>query len=158
MRDKVRGFQNGQVRRGVVSAITRFGIFVDIGGVDGMVSAANASWLRFERFEDLVRVGQDVLVMVLDVDPVRLRVSVSLKAVQEDPLIEFARTRLGEVFTGPVTLITPPGVFVELAPGVEGLVPTGEFPDGSRPAEGQDLRVRLCDIDLENRRLTLGLA
>ncbi|GLX97905.1 hypothetical protein Hesp01_58550 [Herbidospora sp. NBRC 101105] len=77
LRAIVEKFEHGQVCRGVVIAIMRFGIFVDIGGVDGMVSAANASsW----RFEDLVLVGQEVTVTVLDVDLDRLRISLSLTA------------------------------------------------------------------------------
>ncbi|WP_459805537.1 S1 RNA-binding domain-containing protein [Herbidospora sp. RD11066] len=158
LRDKAEKLECGQVCRGVVSAVMRFGIFVDIGGVEGMVSAANASWRWFERFEDITEVGQEVVVMVLDVDLDRLRISLSLKALQEDPLIAFARTQLGEVFTGPVTEVVPPGAFVELAPGFEGVLPTAEFPDGEPPAEGQRLRVRLRDINLKSRRLTLGPA
>ncbi|WP_268903503.1 S1 RNA-binding domain-containing protein [Herbidospora solisilvae] len=80
LRAIVEKFEHGQVCRGVVMAIMRFGIFVDIGGVDGMVSAANASSRRFERFEDLVQVGQEVTVTVLDVDLDRLRISLSLIA------------------------------------------------------------------------------
>nr|WP_169806452.1 S1 RNA-binding domain-containing protein [Herbidospora sakaeratensis] len=83
LRAIVEKFEHGQVCRGVVTTITWFGIFVDIGGVDGMVSAANASRRRFERFEDLVRVGQEVVVTILDVDLDRLRISLSLTAWED---------------------------------------------------------------------------
>lgn len=154
----LRSLERGQARRGVVRSIERFGVFVDLGGVDGLVSMAELSWTQFDDASEVVRVGQEVVVEVLDVDLERERMTLSLKALQVDPLIEVARTRLGEVVTGPVTKVLPLGVFVEVADGIEGLVHVSEFSDGLLPDEGQDLRVQIADINLRRHRTRLTLA
>ncbi|TDD12123.1 S1 RNA-binding domain-containing protein [Nonomuraea deserti] len=141
----LRSFGRGQVCTGVVSLIRQFGVFVDLGGVDGMVNMTELSWRRFDDPSEVVQAGQEIVVMVLDVDLEGERMSLSLKALQEDPLVEVARTRLGEVLRAPVTKVIPFGAFVEVADGVEGLVQVSEFADGRLPAEGQELSVRIAD-------------
>ncbi|MFD0688001.1 S1 RNA-binding domain-containing protein [Actinomadura fibrosa] len=153
----LRALEVGRVCRGVVRSIERFGVFVDVGGVVGLVSVAELAWRRFGDASEVVRVGQEVVVEVLDVDLDRERVSLSLKALQPDPLVEVARSRLGDVVTGPVTKVVPFGVFVEVDDGVEGLVHASEFADGVLPGEGRELRVRIADINLRSRRVRLTL-
>ncbi|MFI6995750.1 S1 RNA-binding domain-containing protein [Nonomuraea wenchangensis] len=154
----LRSFELGQVCRGVVSSIKPFGVFVDLGGVDGMVNMAELSWRRFGDPSEVVEVGQEIVVMVLDVDLERERMSLSLKALQDDPLVELARTRLGAVLRAPVTNVIPFGVFVEIGDGIEGLVHISEFPDGELPSEGHELLVRIADINLGRHRARLELA
>ncbi|MFC5819668.1 S1 RNA-binding domain-containing protein [Nonomuraea harbinensis] len=151
-------FEQGQVRRGLVRSIERFGVFVDLDGAEGFVNVAELSWRRFEDTGEIVRIGQEVVGMVLHVDLEREQVSLSLKALQDDPLVEIARTRLGEVITGPVTKVVPFGVFVKVVDGLEGLVHISEFSDGRVLTEGEELTVRLSDINLLHHRLRLTLA
>src|SRR3954449_1789536 len=96
--------QKGQVRSGVVSSIVNFGAFVDLGGVDGLVHVSELSWKHIDHPSEVVEVGQEVTVEVLDVDMDRERVSLSLKATQEDPWQHFARThQIGQIVPGKVT-------------------------------------------------------
>ncbi|WP_331773419.1 S1 RNA-binding domain-containing protein (plasmid) [Embleya sp. NBC_00888] len=97
-----------------------------MGGLDGMVSAANLSWARFDHFSEVARVGQSVTVVVLAIDRDRERVSLSLKDPEPDPLVAFARSRFGEEVPGIVDRIIPPGVVVRLDAGVHGLVPADD--------------------------------
>ena len=112
----------GQVRSGVVSSIVNFGAFVDLGGVDGLVHVSELSWKHIDHPSEVVEVDE-VTVEVLDVDMDRERVSLSLKATQEDPWQHFARTHaIGQVVPGKVTKLVPFGAFVRVDDGIEGLV------------------------------------
>ncbi len=154
----------GQVRTGVVSSIVNFGAFIDLGGVDGLVHVSELSWKHIEHASEVVEVGQEVTVEVLEVDQDRERVSLSLKATQEDPWQLFARTHaIGQYIPGKVTKIVPFGAFVRVADGIEGLVHISEL--SSKHVEhadqvvsvNQDVFVKLIDIDLERRRISLSL-
>ena len=124
----------GQIRKGVVSSIVNFGAFVDLGGVDGLVHVSELSWKHIDHPGEVVEVGQEVTVEVLDVDMDRERVSLSLKATQEDPWQQFARThQIGQVVPGRVTKLVPFGAFVRVEEGIEGLVHISEL---GRPARG----------------------
>ena len=115
--------QKSQVRSGVVSSIVNFGAFVDLGGVDGLVHVSELSWKHIDHPSEVVEVGQEVTVEVLDVDLDRERVSLSLKATQEDPWQQFARThQINQVVPGRVTKLVPFGAFVRVDEGIEGLV------------------------------------
>src|SRR5437899_849626 len=104
--------QKGQVRKGVVSSIVNFGAFVDLGGVDGLVHVSELSWKHIDHPSEVVEVGQEVTVEVLDVDMDRERVSLSLKSTQEDPWQQFARMhQIGQVVPGRVTKLGPLGAF-----------------------------------------------
>ncbi|MEN9971582.1 MAG: ribosomal protein [Actinomycetota bacterium] len=127
----------GQIRTGVVSSIVNFGAFIDLGGVDGLVHVSELSWKHIEHASEVVEIGQEVTVEVLEVDQDRERVSLSLKATQEDPWQVFARSHaIGQYAPGKVTKIVPFGAFVRVADGIEGLV---------------------HNIDLERRRISLSL-
>ncbi len=154
----------GQVRKGVVSSIVNFGAFVDLGGVDGLVHVSELSWKHIDHPSEVVEVGQEVEVEVLDVDLDRERVSLSLKATQEDPWRQFARTHaIGQVVPGRVTKLVPFGAFVRVDEGIEGLVHISELAE--RHVEipeqvvnvGDEIMVKVIDIDLERRRISLSL-
>ena len=154
----------GQVRTGVVSSIVNFGAFVDLGGVDGLVHVSELSWKHIDHPSEVVEVGQEVTVEVLDIDLDRERVSLSLKATQEDPWRQFARThQIGQVVPGRVTKLVPFGSFVRVQDGIEGLVHISELAE--RHVEipeqvvqvGDELLVKVIDIDLERRRISLSL-
>ncbi len=154
----------GQIRSGVVSSIVNFGAFVDLGGVDGLVHVSELSWKHIDHPSEVVEVGQEVTVEVLDVDMDRERVSLSLKATQEDPWQHFARThQIGQVTPGRVTKLVPFGAFVRVEEGIEGLVHISELAE--RHVEipeqivqvGDEIFVKVIDIDLERRRISLSL-
>ncbi|MBO3725752.1 30S ribosomal protein S1 [Actinomyces bowdenii] len=156
--------QKGQVRSGVVSSIVNFGAFVDLGGVDGLVHVSELSWKHIDHPSEVVEVGTEVTVEVLDVDFDRERVSLSLKATQEDPWQAFARTHaIGQVVPGKVTKLVPFGAFVRVEDGIEGLVHISEL--AQRHVEvpeqvakvGDEVFVKVIDIDLDRRRISLSL-
>ena len=153
--------QKGQIRKGVVSSIVNFGAFVDLGGVDGLVHVSELSWKHIDHPGEVVEVGQDVTVEVLDVDMDRERVSLSLKSTQEDPWQQFARThQIGQVVPGRVTKLVPFGAFVRVEEGIEGLVHISELAE--RHVEipeqvvqvGDEIFVKIIDIDLDRRRIS----
>ncbi|MEU6857464.1 30S ribosomal protein S1 [Glycomyces sp. NPDC046736] len=154
----------GQVRKGTVSSIVNFGAFVDLGGVDGLVHVSELSWKHIDHPSEVVEVGQPVEVEVLEVDLDRERVSLSLKATQEDPWRQFARTHaIGQIVPGKVTKLVPFGAFVRVEDGIEGLVHISELAE--RHVEvpeqvvkvGSDAMVKVIDIDLDRRRISLSL-
>lgn len=156
--------QKGQIRSGVVSSIVNFGAFVDLGGVDGLVHVSELSWKHIDHPSEVVEVGQEVTVEVLDVDMDRERVSLSLKATQEDPWQHFARThQLNQVVPGKVTKLVPFGAFIRVDEGIEGLVHISELAERhiELPEQivqvGDELFVKVIDIDLERRRISLSL-
>ncbi|MGH8835790.1 MAG: S1 RNA-binding domain-containing protein, partial [Actinomycetes bacterium] len=145
-------------------SIVNFGAFVDLGGVDGLVHVSELSWKHIDHPSEVVEVGQEVTVEVLDVDMDRERVSLSLKATQEDPWQQFARTHaIGQVVPGRVTKLVPFGAFVRVDEGIEGLVHISELAE--RHVEipeqvvqvGDEIFVKVIDIDLERRRISLSL-
>ncbi|MDO4927783.1 MAG: 30S ribosomal protein S1 [Corynebacterium sp.] len=156
--------QKGQVRKGVISSIVNFGAFVDLGGVDGLVHVSELSWKHIDHPSEVVTVGDEVTVEVLDVDLDRERVSLSLKATQEDPWRVFARTHaVGQIVPGKVTKLVPFGAFVRVEEGIEGLVHISEL--AQRHVEvpdqvvnvGDEAMVKVIDIDLDRRRISLSL-
>ncbi len=156
--------QAGQIRKGVVSSIVNFGAFVDLGGVDGLVHVSELSWKHIDHPSEVVEVGQEVTVEVLSVELDRERVSLSLKATQEDPWQAFARThQIGQIVPGKVTKLVPFGAFVRVEEGIEGLVHVSELAERHVEIPEQvvqvndDVMVKIIDIDLERRRISLSL-
>ena len=156
--------QKGQVRSGTISSIVNFGAFVDLGGVDGLVHVSELSWKHIDHPSEVVAVGDEVTVEVLEIDNDRERVSLSLKATQEDPWQAFARTHtINQVVPGEVTKLVPFGAFIKVFEGIEGLVHISELAE--RHVEipeqvvqvGDKLFVKIIDIDLERRRISLSL-
>ena len=156
--------KKGQIREGVVSSIVNFGAFVDLGGVDGLIHVSELSWKHINHPSEVVKVGDKVTVEVLDVDLDRERISLSLKATQEDPWQRFARTHVpGQIVKGKVTKIVQFGVFISVEDGIEGLVHISEL--ANRHVEnpetvvkpGEEVFVKVIDVDLDRRRISLSL-
>ena len=148
----------------VVSSIVNFGAFVDLGGVDGLIHVSELSWKHIDHPSEVVKVGDKVTVEVLDVDLDRERISLSLKATQEDPWQRFARTHVpGQIVKGKVTKIVQFGVFISVEDGIEGLVHISEL--ANRHVEnpetvvkpGETVFVKVIDVDLDRRRISLSL-
>jgi small subunit ribosomal protein S1 len=155
--------RKGEVRTGTVSSIVNFGAFVDLGGVDGLVHVSELSWKHVDHPSEVVEVGQEVQVEVLDVDLERERVSLSLKATQEDPWRQFARThQVGDIIEGRVTKLVPFGAFVELDDAIEGLVHISELAEHHVERAEDEVSVhdrvlvKIIDIDLDRRRISLS--
>jgi small subunit ribosomal protein S1 len=154
----------GEVRRGVVSSVVNFGAFVDLGGMDGLIHVSELSWKHVDHPSSVVAVGDEVEVRVLDVDLSRERISLSLKATQQDPWQEFANAhRVGELVYGRVTKLVPFGSFVQVGEGIEGLVHISEMAAHhvDLPEQvvtpGEELWVKIIDIDLQRRRISLSI-
>lgn len=162
-RAKLEGLRAGDVCNGVVSGIEPFGVFVDIGGLDGMVNATELSWTRYEAMSDIVQIGQAVTAVVLGVDLGRGQCTLSLNALHPDPLPEFARTHFGRVVKGRVEDVVRIGAFVQVDQHYAGLVPWPEFADHiSDPADyglqvGDEVAVEVVAINLVHRRIALSL-
>jgi small subunit ribosomal protein S1 len=154
----------GEVRKGTVSSVVNFGAFVDLGGMDGLVHVSELSWKHVDHPSSVVQVGDEVTVQVLDVDLSRERISLSLKATQQDPWQEFAGGhQVGELVYGRVTKLVPFGAFVQVGEGIEGLVHISEMAEQHVEAPeqvvtpGEELWVKIIDIDLERRRISLSI-
>jgi small subunit ribosomal protein S1 len=156
--------KSGEVRSGVVSSVVNFGAFVDLGGMDGLVHVSELSWKHVDHPSSVVQVGDEVTVQVLDVDLSRERISLSLKATQQDPWQEFAGShQVGELVYGRVTKLVPFGAFVQVGEGIEGLVHISEMAVHHVEAPeqvvtpGEELWVKIIDIDLDRRRISLSI-
>ena len=154
----------GEIRKGTVSSVVNFGAFVDLGGMDGLVHVSELSWKHVDHPSSVVQVGDEVTVQVLDVDLSRERISLSLKATQQDPWQEFAGGhQVGELVYGRVTKLVPFGAFVQVGEGIEGLVHISEMAEQHVEAPeqvvtpGEELWVKIIDIDLERRRISLSI-
>ncbi len=154
----------GEVRKGVVSSIVHFGVFVDLGGMDGLVHVSELSWNHVDHPSSVVSVGDEVQVLVLEVDQETERISLSLKATQRDPWQEFAGAhKVGELVYGRVTKLVPFGCFVQVAAGIEGLVHISEMAlhHVDLPEQvvtvGEELWVKIIDLDPQRRRISLSI-
>ncbi len=154
----------GEVRKGTVSSVVNFGVFVDLGGMDGLVHVSELSWKHVDHPASVVAVGDEIDVLVLDVDLDKERISLSLKATQTDPWQEFANAhRVGELVYGRVTKLVPFGSFVQVGQGIEGLVHISEMATHhvDLPEQvvspGEELWVKIIDIDLSRRRISLSI-
>jgi small subunit ribosomal protein S1 len=148
----------------VVSSVVNFGAFVDLGGMDGLVHVSELSWKHVDHPSSVVQVGDEVTVQVLDVDLSRERISLSLKATQQDPWQEFANGhQVGELVYGRVTKLVPFGAFVQVGDGIEGLVHISEMSAHhvDLPEQvvtpGEELWVKIIDLDLARRRISLSI-
>lgn len=154
----------GERHSGVVASIVAFGAFVDMGGMDGLVHVSELSWTHIKHPTDVVNVGDEVEVVVLEVDRERERVSLSLRATQADPWEEFAEThQVGELVYGRITKLVSFGAFVQVGEVVEGLVHISELSTSHVESAsqvvspGEELWVKIIEIDLERRRISLSI-
>lgn len=150
----------GETRTGTVTSITDFGCFVDIGGVQGLVHLSELSWERVNKAADVVSLGDEVEVQVIDVKPKKRRVGLSIRRMRPDPLAELT---VGDVVSGPVTRLVDFGAFVALGDGVEGLVHLSELSEyrvsspGDVVAPGQEVGVKILSVDTKRRRVELSI-
>ena len=156
--------QPGMVVEGAISNIVDFGAFVDLDGIDGLIHISELSWSHVNHPSEILNIGDTVPVKVLDIDRDRQRISLGLKQTQEDPWQRVVDTyRVGDELEGKVTKVVTFGAFVEIMDGVEGLVHISELAQHhvENPREvvepGDDVRVKILEIDSERRRLSLSV-
>jgi len=157
--------EEGVILEGIVKNITDYGAFVDLGGLDGLLHVTDMSWGRVARPADLIHVGERIKVVVLKYDPERGRVSLGMKQIMPDPWSNVGdRYPVGARVHGKVVSLADYGAFIELEPGIEGLVHISEMSWTKRvthPSKmvepGQEVEVVVLDVDMSNRRISLGL-
>lgn len=154
----------GMRLKGTVSSIVDFGAFVDLGGIDGLVHISELSWNHVNHPSEVVKVGDEVEVEVLDVDLQRERISLGLKQTTEDPWLKLVESYpVGSIVDGKVTKIVPFGAFIELGNNVEGLVHISEMAAKhiDTPAQvvkvGQEVKVKVMEINPDRRRISLSM-
>ncbi|MFQ5783209.1 MAG: 30S ribosomal protein S1 [Alphaproteobacteria bacterium] len=161
----IANLKEGQVLDGVVKNITDYGAFVDLGGVDGLLHVTDIAWRRIGHPTEALSIGQTVKVQVIRFNPETQRISLGMKQLEEDPWegVE-SKYPVGTKFLGRVTNITEYGAFVELEPGVEGLVHVSEMSwtkknvhPGKIVSTSQEVEVMVLDVDPNKRRISLGL-
>lgn len=150
--------------QGKVSRIVDFGAFVDIGGVDGLIHISEMSWGRVKKVTDVLSVGDEVTVTVLDVNPEKGKISLSLKDLNADPWKDAAtKYAVGNVVTGKVVRMVPFGAFVELEEGVDGLVHISQiaYKHVEKPEDeltiGQEIQAKVTELDLEAKKISLSI-
>ena len=157
--------QKGEIRKGRVKNITDFGAFIDLDGIDGLLHITDMSWGRVKHPSEVLKVGQEIDVMVLDVDRERERISLGLKQTTENPWNTIQdQFPVGSRVTGKVVNLAAYGAFVEIAPGIEGLVHISEFSWTKRVARasdmlsvGDEVQVVVLLVDVENQKIALGI-
>ena len=156
--------QSGMRLKGTVSSIVDFGSFVDLGGIDGLIHISELSWNHVNHPSEVVKVGQEVEVQVLDVDLNRERISLGLKQTTEDPWRSLVKKYpVGAIVEGQVTKLVTFGAFVDLGDGVEGLVHISEMAAShvDQPSQvcsvGDEVQVKVMEIDLDRRRISLSM-
>jgi small subunit ribosomal protein S1 len=156
--------ERGQIVVGTISNIVDFGAFVDLDGIDGLIHISELSWGHVNHPSEVLTIGQQVNVKVLDIDRDRQRISLGLKQTQEDPWERVVKTyNVGDVLEGKVTKVVSFGAFVEIMDGVEGLVHISELAQHhvENPREivdpSDEVKVKILEIDNERRRLSLSL-
>ena len=154
----------GDIKEGKVSSIVNFGAFVDIGGMDGLVHVSELSWRHVENPNEIVKVGDEATVKVLEIDLEKERISLSIKQVKEDPWLDFELSfNEGDIVEGEVTKVVPFGSFVTIGKGVEGLVHVSEIsidkvdsPELAL-AIGEKVKVKIIELDIPKRRVNLSI-
>ncbi len=154
----------GQVREGVVTTLAKFGAFIDLGGVDGLVHVSELSWARVDDPKQVLSVGQTVKVYILSIDSEKQKVALSIKRTQPEPWSQVNdKYQVGEVVEAVISQLSNFGAFARIEEGLEGLIHISELAEGrvDRPGDivkaGDKVKVRILRIDPENRRLALSL-
>ena len=156
--------QEGSKYHGVVKSLTSYGAFVDIGGVDGMVHVSELSWNRIKTPADVVKVGDEIDVFVISFDPVKHKISLGYKTPEMNPWNQFMTNyAIGDVVDAKVVKLMTFGAFAEILPGVDGLIHISQIAEKriNKPedvlSEGQDVKVKITDVDAENKRISLSI-
>ncbi len=159
------GLEKGQVLEGVVKNITSYGVFIDLGGVDGLIHITDLSWGRINHPEEVVQLDSKINVVILDFDDDKKRIALGLKQLSAHPWDAYQDTlQVGQKVTGKVVVLADYGAFVEVAPGVEGLIHVSEMSWSShlRSAQdfmkvGQDVECVVLAVEKDERKLSLGM-
>ncbi len=156
--------EKGSVIEGEVKRLTNFGAFVDIGGIDGLVHISDLSWGRVSQPSEVVKVGDHIKVVVLDFDQDKNKISLGLKQITQEPWENIhAKFAIGDIVEGKVVRLADFGAFVELAPGLDGLVHISQISDKhiSKPSQevhiGQKVTVKILEINIETKRISLSM-
>ena len=156
--------ENGKKYHGVVKSLTSYGAFVDIGGVDGMVHVSELSWNRIKNPAEVVKVGDEIDVYVISFDPEKHKISLGYKTAEMNPWNQFmTKYNVGDVVDAKIVKLMTFGAFAEILPGVDGLIHISQIADRriGKPedvlSEGQDVKVKITDIDAENKRISLSI-
>lgn len=157
--ETLKNLQIGQTVRGIVKSLTDYGAFIDIGGIDGLLRINEMSWGRIKHPSDILNVGDEVEVYVLDIDREKERISLSLKKLNPNPW-DMAKDKyhIGDIKSGKVVGITQFGVFVELEPGIDGLIPKNYLVGRNNLKEGDIIDVEITNVDLDRKRIRLALS
>jgi small subunit ribosomal protein S1 len=162
--DFLNNLKAGERRKGTISSVVNFGAFVDLGGMDGLIHVSELSWKHIDHPSEVVAVGDEVEVEVLDVDYAKERISLSLKATQSDPWQEFADSHSADQLVyGRITKMVPFGAFVQVGDGIEGLVHISEMAAHhvESPEQvvspGEELWVKIIELDTARRRISLSI-
>ncbi len=154
----------GKKYHGVVKSLTSYGAFVDIGGVDGMVHVSELSWNRIKTPADVVKVGDEIDVYVISFDPEKHKISLGYKTAEMNPWNQFMTNyAVGDVVDAKIVKVMTFGAFAEILPGVDGLIHISQIADRriGKPedvlSEGQDVKVKITDVDAENKRISLSI-
>ena len=154
----------GAKYHGVVKSLTSYGAFVDIGGVDGMVHVSELSWNRIKTPADVVKVGDEIDVYVISFDPEKHKISLGYKTAEMNPWNQFMTNyQIGDVCDAKVVKLMTFGAFAEILPGVDGLIHISQIADRriGKPedvlSEGQDVQVKITEVDAENKRISLSI-
>jgi len=156
--------ENGKKYHGTVKSLTSYGAFVDIGGVDGMVHVSELSWNRIKTPAEVVKVGDEIDVYVISFDPDKKKISLGYKTAEMNPWNQFMTNySIGDVVDAKVVKLMTFGAFAEILPGVDGLIHISQIADRriGKPedvlSEGQDVKVKITDVDAENKRISLSI-
>ena len=154
----------GAKYHGVVKSLTSYGAFVDIGGVDGMVHVSELSWNRIKTPAEVVKVGDEIDVYVISFDAEKHKISLGYKTAEMNPWNQFmSKYAVGDVVDAKIVKLMTFGAFAEIIPGVDGLIHISQIADKriGKPedvlAEGQDVQVKITDVDAENKRISLSI-
>ena len=156
--------ENGKKYHGTVKSLTSYGAFVDIGGVDGMVHVSELSWNHIKTPAEVVKVGDEIDVYVISFDAEKRKISLGYKTAEMNPWNQFMTNyQIGDVVDAKVVKLMTFGAFAEILPGVDGLIHISQIADKriGKPedvlAEGQDVKVKITDVDAENKRISLSI-
>jgi small subunit ribosomal protein S1 len=149
----------------VITNVTEFGAFVDLGGVEGLIHVSEISWGRVEKPTEILKIGQTVKVIILQVNEENSRIALSIKRLSPNPWEDVQRNyQPGDVVNANITSVMKFGVFARLDEGIEGLIHISSLPEAVEPSElprmfkaGQNVQVKILHVDAEKRRLGLGL-
>ena len=154
----------GKKYHGTVKSLTSYGAFVDIGGVDGMVHVSELSWNHIKTPADVVKVGDEIDVYVISFDPEKHKISLGYKTAEMNPWNQFmTKYSVGDVVDAKIVKLMTFGAFAEILPGVDGLIHISQIADRriGKPedvlSEGQDVKVKITDVDAENKRISLSI-